>query len=651
MKSAKGFPFLPMNREEMHAKGWDQCDFILVTGDAYVDHPSFGTALIGRLLESRGFRVGIIAQPDWKTNDDFTVLGQPRLAFLVSGGAMDSMVNNYTVRRRPRHDDVFSPGGKGGKRPDRATLVYVTKVRESNKEVPIIIGGLEGSLRRLAHYDYWSDKLRGSILLDAKADLLVYGMGENQTIEIADRLAAGEPISSLTDIKGTVFVSRELPAGEPNRDFLVLPDPELVRKDPKLFAKSFMIQQSNTDPIVGKMLCEPYGNRWVIQNSPAAALSPDLIDRVPLLPYTRTWHPRYDKDGGVPSIAEVKFSITQSRGCFGGCSFCAITFHQGRRIQGRSHESILEEAKILTKLPDFKGYIHDVGGPTANFRIPSCEKQITKGICPQKQCLFPKPCPNLDVDHSDYLGLLVKLRNLPGVKKVFIRSGIRFDYLLQDKNEKFFRELCEHHISGRLKIAPEHIDDAVLAAMGKPGSSVYESFIKKYAQINKQLGKPQKVVPYFISSHPGSTLASAIALAEYMRDHDIEADQVQDYYPTPGTLSTVMYYSGLDPRTMQPIFVCRDEREKNMQRALLQYRDPQNRKLVQEALVKAGRTDLIGFGPKCLVKGDGNFKRETLPSSTRSAKESSLRSTPRGSGRESKQPAAPVKAGAKRKRR
>ncbi len=605
MQHGNGLGFLPTSRTEMKQRAWDQLDFILVTGDAYVDHPSFGTALIGRLLESRGYKVGVIAQPDWKSEDDFTALGAPRLAFLVSGGAMDSMVNNYTVRRRPRREDVFSPGGVGGKRPDRAVLVYCTKLRECFKGIPLILGGLEASLRRLAHYDFWSNKLRSSILLDSKADLLVYGMGENQVLEIAERLNRGEDISSLNNIRGTVVVSKELPGGNPGRDYHLLPDPEEMRKNKRLFAESFMIQHRNTDPIVGKILIEKNGKRFVLQNPPALALSVEMMDEVPLLPYMRTWHPRYDKEGGVPAIREVKFSITSTRGCFGGCSFCALTFHQGRRIQARSHESIYREAVLLSKLPDFKGYIHDVGGPTANFRKPACKKQVTKGVCPGRQCLFPEPCPNLDVDHKDFLGLLIKIRKIPGVKKVFIRSGIRFDYLIEDNNDSFFRELCKHHISGRLKVAPEHIDDAVLAAMGKPQNHVYQAFVKKYEQINREMGKPQKVVPYFISSHPGSDLKAAIALAEYHRDHGLQTEQVQDYYPTPGTLSTAMYFSGIDPRTMKPVYIPRDEREKNMQRALLQYFDVKNHRLVREALTLAKRTDLIGFGPDCLVPPHG----------------------------------------------
>ncbi len=605
MKQKQSSGFLPMSRTEMKQRGWSQCDFILVTGDAYVDHPSFGTALIARLLESRGYKVGIIAQPDWKSHDDFKELGEPRLAFLVSAGSMDSMVNNYTVRRRPRRDDVFSPGGEGGKRPDRATLVYCTKIRESFKGVPLILGGIEASLRRLSHYDYWSNKLRGSILLDAKADLLVYGMGENQTLEIAKRLDAGEKISEFTNNPGTVYISNKLPEGIPKKDYFLLHDPVEMRKNKKLFAESFMIQHRNTDPIAGKTLVEPYGNRYVIQNSPAFAIPVELLDEVPLLPYKRTWHPKYDSIGGVDAINEVKFSITSTRGCFGGCSFCALTFHQGRRIQARSHESIYKEALLLSKLPDFKGYIHDVGGPTANFRKPACKKQITKGVCPQKQCLFPKVCPNLDVDHSDFLGLLIKIRKIPGIKKVFIRSGIRFDYLMEDGNDQFFRELVKHHISGRLKVAPEHVDDAVLAAMGKPQNHVYQSFVQKYERINKEMGKPQQVIPYFISSHPGSDLKAAITLAEYHRDNGLQTDQVQDYYPTPGTLSTAMYYTGVDPRTMEPIYVAREEKDKNMQRALLRYHDPKNHKLVREALKKANRTELIGFGEDCIVPPEG----------------------------------------------
>lgn len=586
-----------MTREEMKAQDITQCDFIVVTGDAYVDHPSYGIALIGRLLQSRGYSVGIIAQPFWKESEDFTKLGAPRLAFLISAGNMDSMVNNYTSAGKPRREDLFSPGGDGGRRPDRATLVYCTKIKENFKGVPIIIGGIEASLRRLAHYDYWSNKVRHSLLLDSKADLLVYGMGERQVIEIAGRLDRGESIKALTDIRGTLYATSKLPEGES----IVLPSFSDVCSDKRVYAESFMKQYENTDALTAKCLVEPDGARFVVQNPPALPLEDHELDAMYEFPYTRRAHWRYDDDLGVPAMKEIQFSLASSRGCFGGCNFCALTFHQGRRIQARSHDSLLRESQELINDPDFKGYIHDVGGPTANFRKPSCEKQITKGVCAKKQCLFPKPCAKLDADHSDYVALLKKMRNQKGVKKVFIRSGIRYDYLLRDDSELFFHELVEHHISGRLKIAPEHVDDAVLQAMGKPGAAVFEAFVKRYHEINKQHGKKQQVVPYFISSHPGSGLNEAITLAEYMRDHRIKVDQVQDFLPTPGTMSTCMYYTGLDPRTMKSIYVCRKGREKNMQRALLHYYKPENRKLVIEALTLAGREDLVGRGPHCLV--------------------------------------------------
>ena len=593
--------FLPMSRQEMETLGWDEVDFVLVSGDAYVDHPSFGAAMVARILEADGYRVGIIAQPDWRTGTDFMVLGRPRLGFLVTGGNMDSMVSNYTVAGKPRRNDAFCPGGVGGKRPDRATLVYCTRIRENYKKTNIIIGGIEASLRRMAHYDYWSNKVRRSILLDAKADLLVYGMAEAQIREIASRLATGEKARDMTDIRGTVYRSSELPQADGAGELIVLPDFDEIRNTPRSYAKSFLIQYHENDAIRGKTLAEPYGEHYIVQNPPPAPLGTADLDRVYALPFQRTYHPSYETAGGVPAISEVQYSITSSRGCFGGCSFCALAFHQGRRVQGRSHESIEGEARALIAMEGFKGYIHDVGGPTANFRSPSCRLQLERGLCKDKQCLYPGPCKNLDVDHSDYLTLLRRLRKLPGVKKVFIRSGIRFDYLTADPDGTFFRELVEHHVSGQLKVAPEHVDPTVLKAMGKPGKDVFDRFSRKFYDLNAKLGKKQFLVPYFISSHPGADLNSAIALAEYQRDHSLRTEQVQDFYPTPGTLSTCMYHTGLDPRSMEPVHVPKDAGEKQMQRALLQYFKPENHRLVRQALTLAGRADLIGRSGTSLV--------------------------------------------------
>ena len=590
-----------MSVEEMRARGWDEADFVYVIGDAYVDHPSFGPAIISRLLEAEGYRVAIIAQPDWHDDSSIAVLGRPRLGFLVCAGNMDSMVNHYTVAKKRRHQDAYTPGGVYGKRPDYATVVYGNMIRRVFPDVPIIIGGIEASLRRLGHYDYWSDKVKRSILIESSADLLLYGMGEHSVTETARLLDKGVPISSITSVAGTVFKSRK---AEPfSEGALMLPDFDRISSDKRAYAESFYTQYLNTDPFSGRRLIEKYGQKmYVIQNPPAKPLTTEEMDRVYDLPYMRTWHPAYDKDGGIPAISEVKFSLVSCRGCFGGCSFCALTFHQGRIIQARSHESILREARLLTEDPDFKGYIHDVGGPTANFRHPACSKQEKYGVCPEKQCLFPKPCKNLNADHSDYVALLRKLRALPGVKKVFIRSGIRFDYLLADKDDTFLKELCRYHVSGQLKVAPEHISDPVLMCLGKPENAVYERFKEKYQQMNARLGLKQFLVPYLMSSHPGSRLKDAVALAEHIRDLGYMPEQVQDFYPTPSTLSTCMYYTGLDPRTMQPVFVTRDPHEKALQRALIQYRDPENYALVREALMKAGREDLIGGGPKCLIR-------------------------------------------------
>ena len=593
--------FLPISRSDMERRGWDQCDFVYVIGDAYVDHPTFGHAIVSRVLEDAGFRVGIIAQPDWKNPASIRILGEPRLGFLVMGGNMDSMVNHYSVSKKRRKTDAFTPGGALGKRPDHAAVVYCNLIRRTFPHKPIIVGGIEASLRRLAHYDYWSDGMKRSLLLDAQADLLLYGMGERSIVEVAEALDSGLDVKDITYIRGSVYKTTDL---ESVYDSLTLPSWEALNESKRTYAESFYTQYCNTDPFIAKRLVEPYEREgcYVVQNPPQEPLPTAEMDHVYALPYMRRWHPSYDALGGVPAIEEVKFSLTSNRGCFGGCSFCALTFHQGRIIQTRSHEAIIDEAKLIIQDPDFKGYIHDVGGPTANFRHPSCQKQLTKGVCPNRQCLFPTPCKNLKVDHQDYLELLRKLRELPGVKKVFIRSGIRFDYLMCDKDGTFLREMVEHHISGQLKVAPEHIADPVLQMMGKPPNSVYQKFIAKYERLNERLGKKQFVVPYLMSSHPGSTLTEAIALAEYLRDLGYMPEQVQDFYPTPSTISTVMYYTGLDPRTMKPVYVPTNPHEKAMQRALIQYRNPKNYYLVKEALETAGRQDLIGFEKKCLIR-------------------------------------------------
>lgn len=592
--------YLPVCREDMEKRGWDQCDFVYVSGDAYVDHPSFGAAIITRLLEARGYKVGVIAQPDWKDDGSITVLGRPRLGFLVSGGNMDSMVNHYSVSKKRRSQDAYTPGGEMGKRPDYATVVYGNLIRRSYPDVPVIIGGIEASLRRLGHYDYWSNRVKRSILLDSQADLISYGMGEHSIVEIADALNAGIAVKDITFIDGTVFRTRDL---DTVYDYKLLPSFEEIRKSKRRYAESFYIQYSNTDPFTGMRLVEPYGEKdYVVQNPPSKPLTTEEMDEVYALPYMRNYHPSYEEAGGIPAIREVKFSLISNRGCFGSCSFCALTFHQGRIIQVRSHESLVEEARLLTEEPDFKGYIHDVGGPTANFRFPACEKQLTKGACPHKQCLYPKPCRNLNADHTDYLLLLKKLRELPKVKKVFIRSGIRFDYLLADKSRQFLKELCQYHVSGQLKVAPEHVADAVLSRMGKPENRVYRQFVDEYNRMNQRLGLKQYLVPYLMSSHPGSSLKEAVELAEYLRDLGYMPEQVQDFYPTPSTISTCMYYTGLDPRTMEEVYVPTNPHEKAMQRALIQYRNPKNYELVCEALRRAGRTDLIGFEKKCLVR-------------------------------------------------
>ena len=593
--------FLPISRADMKRRGWEQCDFVYVIGDAYVDHPTFGHAIISRVLEDAGYKVGIISQPDWKDPESILALGEPRLGFLVMSGNMDSMVNHYSVSKRRRKTDAFTPGGVTGKRPDHAAVVYCNLIRRTFPHKPVIVGGIEASLRRLAHYDYWSDSLKRSLLLDSQADLLLYGMGERSILEVAEALDSGLDISDITYVRGSVYKTRSL---ESVYDALTLPSYEALCADRRTYAESFYRQYCNTDPFIAKRLAEPYEKEgcWVVQNPPQEPLTTEEMDHVYALPYMRTYHPSYEKAGGVPAIEEVKFSLTSNRGCFGGCSFCALTFHQGRIVQTRSHEAIIDEAREVIADPDFKGYIHDVGGPTANFRHPSCQKQLTKGVCPNRQCLFPTPCKNLQVDHRDYLELLRKLRALPGVKKVFIRSGIRFDYLLCDKDDTFLKEMVKHHISGQLKVAPEHVSDPVLKMMGKPPNAVYQKFIAKYQRLNEKLGMKQYVVPYLMSSHPGSTLKEAVKLAEYLRDLGYMPEQVQDFYPTPSTISTVMYYTGLDPRTMEPVYVPTNPHEKAMQRALIQYRDPKNYALVREALEKAGRQDLIGFGKECLIR-------------------------------------------------
>ena len=591
--------FLPLCRQDMIERGWRQCDFVYVIGDAYVDHPSFGHAIISRVLEQAGYSVGIISQPDWKNPKSIDIYGRPRLGFLVTGGNIDPMVNHYAVSKRRRKTDAYTPGGVMGKRPDYATVVYCNLIRQVYKDVPIIIGGIEASLRRLAHYDYLSDSMKRSILLDSQADLLSYGMGEKCIVEIAEALNAGMDVKDITYIDGTVFRTRQLDESFPT---IVLPDFARLKENRRAYAESFRIQYQNCDPFTAKRLAEPYGNEFVVQNPPQKPLTTEEMDAIYALPYCRNYHPSYEKLGGVPAIEEVKFSLVSCRGCFGACSFCALTFHQGRIIQARSHASILKEAELMTKDPDFKGYIHDVGGPTANFRFPGCEKQLTKGTCPNRQCLYPTPCKNLRADHADYVSLLRKLRKLPGVKKVFVRSGIRFDYLLADKKDTFFKELVQYHISGQLKVAPEHVSDVVLSYMGKPKNGVYNRFVEKYFALNHQYGMKQFLVPYLMSSHPGSTMQEAVKLAEYIRDMGYNPEQVQDFYPTPSTLSTVMYYTGLDPRTMEKVYVPTDPHEKAMQRALIQYRDPKNYYLVREALLKAHREDLIGSGPKCLIR-------------------------------------------------
>lgn len=619
--------FLPVTKKEMETRGIWQPDFVYICGDAYVDHPSFGAAIITRLLESRGYSVGMIAQPDWRKKESIAVFGEPRLGFLVSAGNMDSMVNHYTVAKKHRKQDAYSPGGQMGLRPDRAVTVYSNLIRQTYKHTPIILGGIEASLRRLAHYDYWSDGMKRSVLMDSGADLISYGMGERSILEIAEALDKGFPVSSITFIPGTVYKTKEMPKGE------LLPSYEQLCENKKAYADSFRIQYENTDAFSGKVLIEDYGNRgYVVQNPPAKPLSQKEMDEVYALPYARTYHPMYEKQGKIPAIEEIKFSITSNRGCFGGCNFCALTFHQGRIVQTRSHASIIEEAKSYVTEKDFKGYIHDVGGPTADFRHPACKKQERKGVCTNRQCLFPKPCKNLDTDHKDYLELLRKLRNISGVKKVFIRSGIRFDYVNADTSSAFLDELAKYHVSGQLRVAPEHVSDEVLYYMGKPEHAVYQQFLKKFEKANARSGKKQYVVPYLMSSHPGCTITEAVKLAEYVRDMGFMPEQVQDFYPTPSTMSTCMYYTGIDPRTGKKVYVPKTFKEKAMQRALLQYKNPENYELVKEALLLAGRKDLIGFDKKCLIRPRGAGKKEQRRNKPVEKKKKSIRNVHKRKG-------------------
>lgn len=594
--------FLPVTENEMKERNWEEVDFVYVTGDAYVDHPSFGSAIITRLLERYGYKVGMIPQPDWRHKESIQVFGRPRLGFLVTAGNMDSMVNHYTVSKKHRQKDAYSPGGKMGLRPDRAVIVYSNLIRQSYKDVPVILGGIEASLRRLAHYDYWEDKVRRSVLLDSGADLISYGMGEHSVIEIAEALNSGIPVSEITYIAGTVFKTKDL---ERVYEPLVLPDFQAVSENKKKYAESFALQYKNTDPFTAQVMAESYGTKgYVVQNPPAKPLTQEEMDDIYDLPYTGTYHPVYEPAGGIPALEEVKFSLTSNRGCFGGCSFCALTFHQGRILQTRSHDSLIKETEKMTRDKDFKGYIHDVGGPTADFRVPSCKKQLTKGVCRDRQCLFPSPCKNLTVDHKDYVELLRKLRAVPGVKKVFIRSGVRFDYVVADRDKTFLRELVKHHVSGQLRVAPEHVSDEVLKFMGKPSHNVYQEFLRQYERANGETGKKQYAVPYFMSSHPGCTLKEAVRLAEYVRDLGFTPEQVQDFYPTPSTLSTCMYYTGIHPLTGETVYVPKTPHEKAIQRALMQYKNPANRALVMEGLKKAGRMDLVGYDKKCLLRPD-----------------------------------------------
>ena len=605
--------FLPLSRAEMDARGWDTPDFVYVTGDAYVDHPSFGVSIISRVLEDAGYRVAILSQPDYKSCDAFREFGKPRLGFLVTSGNIDSMVAHYTAAKRRRSTDYYSPGGQMGKRPDRAVIVYCNRIREAYGDVPIIIGGLEASLRRFAHYDYWDDKVRRSILVDSRADLLTYGMGEKILVRIANLLDRGVPIKKIRDVRGTVYLCKE---GDPvHFDVAASFDYNELKSDKKKYAEAFGIQYKNQDSVNGRAICENYDGKLLVQNPPMPPLEREELDKVYALPYMRDYHPSYKSMGGVPGIEEVKFSVTHNRGCFGGCNFCALAFHQGRTVRSRSIESVITEVRKITQLPDFKGYIHDIGGPTANFRYPACDKQLEHGVCANRKCLAPTPCKNVKVDHTEYQRLIEEAEAVPGVKKVFIRSGIRFDYLMLDKNDAFFRKLVRDNVSGQLKVAPEHCSDGVLGCMGKPSFEVYEGFRSKFFSITKQIGKEQYLVPYLMSSHPGSTLQDAVELALCLKKNGYAPEQVQDYYPTPGTASTVMYYTGINPLNMKPVYVATDYHEKQLQRALLQFNRPQNAALVREALKRAGREDLIGYGAECLVRPEtGTYKKHTSES-------------------------------------
>ena len=628
--------FLPVSRADMDARGWNQCDFVYVCGDAYVDHPSFGMAIITRVLEAHGYRVGVICQPDWTDPASISALGEPRLGFLVSAGNMDSMVNHYTVNKKPRHEDAYTPGGCAGARPNRAVTVYGNLIRRAYKDKPIIIGGIEASLRRLAHYDYWQDKLKRSVLLDSSADILLYGMGEHSIVEVADALDGGLPVEQITFVNGSAYRTSGPGALDNVYDYELLPSWDELAADRITYARSFNIQQQNMDPITGRRLVEPYPNGvYVVQNPPAAPLTTAEMDEVAELPYARHWHPDYDEAGGIPAFDEIRFSISSNRGCFGECSFCALAFHQGRMLQVRSRESIIREAELLTRDPEFKGYINDVGGPTANFFKPACTKQLTHGVCKSRRCLWPSVCRNMDTNEDAYAELLRDLRQLPGVKKVFVRSGIRFDYTMADASDKFLVELLQHHVSGQLRLAPEHVSDAVLSVMGKPRREVYDAFVERFERLSAEYGLKQYVVPYLISSHPGSTMKEAVELAEAVRDMGYMPEQVQDFYPTPSTMSTCMFYTGVDPRTMEPVYIPRDPHEKAMQRALIQYRKPENYKLVKEALRKAGREDLIGYGAKCLIRpvppkpGAGGGKKQVGSGAGKPANGTSKRATSR----------------------
>lgn len=627
--------FLPVNATEVAQRGWDAPDFVYVCGDAYVDHPSFGHAIISRILENAGYRVAMLCLPPWQDASAFTQFGKPRLGFLVTAGVIDSMVNHYTVAKKRRHEDAYAPGGQGGLRPDRATIVYCNRIRQAYHDVPILIGGVEASLRRFSHYDYWDDKVRHSILVDSGATLLMYGMGETSILECARWVSGGMNPAELRGIRGICYMSKT-----PDSACIQLASHQEVKEDRRKYAQAFLTQYEEQDAIRGKRLCQQQdADRYLIQNAPSLPLSREALDAVYDLPYTRRWHPMYDAQGGVPALQEVEFSIASTRGCFGSCSFCAITFHQGRIIQSRSPESILREAKLLTSLPNFKGYIHDVGGPTANFRQPACKKQLQSGACKNRQCLYPRPCKNLDVSHAELIDILRRLRSLPKVKKVFIRSGLRYDYIMADPDQTFLRELCAHHISGQLKVAPEHVCPYVLDKMGKPGRDLYDAFVKRYKEVNQRLGLKQYLIPYLMSSHPGSDLNAAIELACYLRDTGFYPEQVQDFYPTPGTLSTCMFYTGLDPRTMQPVFVARSPQEKAMQRALMQYRSPQNQPLVRKALRLAGREDLIGYGHSCLVPPE-----KASPSQHRASSNAQKRTASRQTSKPARKPSSWAKA-------